>query len=837
MSFSFLNTSGSGDNAGGIQEVTPIPTFIDPVSKIRVSNPSNLIDTDFEYGLQPTKWETVELINNTPAFFSKGGDTTIPDLVSVTTSANTREITVETAFPHNLAVGIPIRVSGTKSVTADGSYIINAVPNETTFTYLARIPQEETVAIYDLYTSIITGEFFQGSQISVADSEGITTDGASPRSTLTVTTKNKHGFGPSTPFYFLNLNSTIAQEFQSNNNVAVAFDPTNSATAQTFDGSNTQLQQAIDLSNSATTALNESPISSAGLSTPAIDTVARTIRVDTTSSPEFTNLVDGDPLYYEVSGAGDDYFQTNYRGVVFILSPVHSSGYSTFQVSVVPSGVPLPLTQNMTGYFQPATEAKTFAGNNVDVSTEIILDVQLESDFVIDGGNQGYLGQPDDYEDQQPPSNQSTIFSYLGTTLRLQKDAGDEILEYYEGAMLRYETVGSESPDATPVGLVEDKTYFVLSFVDSPGFEGVLFDVELSETPGGPPISVSTRSLQEGTPTFFRIGVSKDTDIWHIQDGNYTVGDMIEYTPAPNGAVQTTSSKTFYFVEQAYDAHNFELRDISYVAPPGQAEFTSPGTFTWTAPTGVFSVCVVCVGGGGGGSEDSGGDGGNGGGGGGLGWKNDIAVIPGQSYTVVVGQGGNKDTDNGAGTNSTSGGNSYFINTSTVAGLGGGRATGNGGGGGGFVGDGGGNGGSGGTGDGDDAGGGGGAGGYTGQGGQGGPRDNWGASGDGGGGGGGGSGGNNDAAGGGGGVGIYGQGASGRGGSYGGGDGGRGFGGSGGQDGWQRSQKVGSDGGNFGGGGGGAENTGNENGNGGSGAVRIIWGANRSFPVSNTEDV
>ena len=48
------------------QEITFDETYVDPVSKIRVSQPENLIDTDFEYGLQSTKWETVELSNNVP---------------------------------------------------------------------------------------------------------------------------------------------------------------------------------------------------------------------------------------------------------------------------------------------------------------------------------------------------------------------------------------------------------------------------------------------------------------------------------------------------------------------------------------------------------------------------------------------------------------------------------------------------------------------------------------------------------------------------------------------------------------------------------------------------
>ena len=69
----------------------------------------------------------------------------------------------------------------------------------------------------------------------------------------------------------------------------------------------------------------------------------------------------------------------------------------------------------------------------------------------------------------------------------------------------------------------------------------------------------------------------------------------------------------------------------SFVTPtgpaPGQQEYTTAGTYSWTAPAGVTSVCVVCVGGGGAGysapdtSRSSAG-------GGGLGWKNNITVVP-----------------------------------------------------------------------------------------------------------------------------------------------------------------------------------------------------------------
>ena len=278
----------------------------------------------------------------------------------------------------------------------------------------------------------------------------------------------------------------------------------------------------------------------------------------------------------------------------------------------------------------------------------------------------------------------------------------------------------------------------------------------------------------------------------------------------------------------------------------GQQEYTSPGTYTWIAPSGVFSVSVVAIGGGNDSHELGGG--GNagycsGGGGGGLGWKNSIPVVPGQSYTVVVGDAGYIITNN----NYTRAGNSYFISISTVAGFGGGRnliqdinadkvavAAG-----GTYFGDGGGNGGNGGIfggGQSDSTTGGGGAGGYTGNGGDGGGHASSGLDGQGGGGGGGmgnynGLGGGRSTSG--GGVGLHGQGSSGVGAIFGSGNGGGG--GSGGFNGQYGT--FGSNGGssasNYGGGAGLRRQWAISQ-TAGSGAVRIIWGENRAFPSLNT---
>lgn len=259
--------------------------------------------------------------------------------------------------------------------------------------------------------------------------------------------------------------------------------------------------------------------------------------------------------------------------------------------------------------------------------------------------------------------------------------------------------------------------------------------------------------------------------------------------------------------------------------PSGQREYTTSGSYSWTAPTNVYAVSVVCVGAGGGGGA-TGGSGGGGGGGGGLGYKNNILVTPGTSYTVVVGAGGSGD-----------GGDSYFISTSDVCGFGGSGGSGaTGGTGGNYTGEGGGNGGSPDNSGISDSTGGGGAGGYSGNGGGSSINQN-GADGAGGGGGGGAAGGSSDAAGGGGGVGIYGEGTSGSGGAYDGSNGGGGSGGSSGSAGGNGSDSSATNtGGAYGGGGGGSELSG-ENGAGAGGAVRIMWGTGRAYPSTNTASV
>ena len=577
----FLGGSGSSSTGTG-GEIRFPKEFIDPVTKLRISQPENLIDTDFEYGLQPTKWETVELINNTPSFFSKSGDTTIPGIVSISTNTGTREITVITATDHGLAVGIPINVTGSKSVTADGAYIINSIPNSSTFTYLCKDIQQGNNAIEDLYTSIITGEFFQGSQIRIADAEGIVTNGEAT-STLTVKTDSTHGFGLKTPFYFLNLNSTISQEFEASNTAAKSFDSSNSATAQTFDGSNTLSTFNIDWSNSATVGGTTSTISQ-------VDTVNNTVTVSH-GAETFTNQKLGTPLYYNLTvPASSGYFFDNPRGVVFLKTTNalnNPAGTSVFQVSATPDGDAIDIVSSMSGTFQLANQARTFAGNNTNPETEVVITLVSDAPKTFNGANDNSVNNI--------TSRIVTVTSYSGGGLiNATTNSGLADLNFYVGAMVLYSTTGSAA-----TGLSNNTTYFIDTFFQQGATNTYSFTLRTLPNPSGSAVSPTGGT---GVQTFSGIGISTDREVFNVKDHGFVVGDMVRYDPPAGGSAFTTvdaaQQKDYYFVETVYGAHNFTLTDNQ--APDGSSSAraaasanailavnpSAPSGAYWIKPTG-----------------------------------------------------------------------------------------------------------------------------------------------------------------------------------------------------------------------------------------------------------
>ena len=372
-----------------------------------------------------------------------------------------------------------------------------------------------------------------------------------------------------------------------------------------------------------------------------------------------------------------------------------------------------------------------------------------------------------------------------------------------------------------------------------------VFNFKFSGATGGlrsiisPGQSLTTTVLvKNGDPAFYLSNATIDEEdlgtgelVWNGASGAPSDGTVDSVDTYTFTFTKTLAGTLKIFGNAASTGGSFAAGGAAGPIAPGEAAFLNAGTYSWTVPDGVWKVHVAAVGGGGGGQNSWANPAGAGAG---LGWKNDILVTPGSTVQVVVGSGGG---------NASNGGTSYFVDTSTVAGYGGGSASGGTGGpnqngrGGGYVGDGGGAGGNA-----TDWSGGGGAAGYSGQGGNVGSNGN----------GGGAAGGNGYSStwgsGAGGGVGIYGEGSSGNGfytpwngtGSPGGGGnpGSNGERGMYGENPWSGRGESSNNirGGNYGGGGGGpGTNWPSCSGDGAPGAVRVIWGDGRAWPSTNAD--
>ena len=159
--------------------------YQDAVEKYRVSNPQALIDTDFEYSLQGSKWEQVQLINNYPSVFIRAGEPLYtgsqilfvsashePGVFPSSNVQRNKEVLVGLAsipdFP--LQVGNPISIKETASASQfDGQYVIAKIYSLSSFSYYARNRDPSLIGnVNTPYTTLYTGGFFNGSQLPLS---------------------------------------------------------------------------------------------------------------------------------------------------------------------------------------------------------------------------------------------------------------------------------------------------------------------------------------------------------------------------------------------------------------------------------------------------------------------------------------------------------------------------------------------------------------------------------------------------------------------------------------------------------------------------------------------
>jgi len=173
------------------ETIRPAETYNDAVNKSKISQPQSQIDTDFEYGTQDTKWESLAMINNNP-FAYKSQDPIV--ITEMQTSTNSREIEVSCSSPPS--AGSAIYVQDAEFQGANGVFIIDSVSTVGAFVgfrYTAKY--EWTQGAQDVYvaarTAIYQGIHFSGSELG--GSITLSTPSGTLSGSIRVETTQAHG--------------------------------------------------------------------------------------------------------------------------------------------------------------------------------------------------------------------------------------------------------------------------------------------------------------------------------------------------------------------------------------------------------------------------------------------------------------------------------------------------------------------------------------------------------------------------------------------------------------------------------------------------------------------
>lgn len=162
---------------GAEMKVRPYDFGTDAIERMRIAAPQSMLDADFEYGLQPTKWQAIGIARGYPSIYEVPGSdfevvSIITDASFPTNGVGASTITVVTAAPHGLLSGNPITVSGLDTSIsgvsrAEGSFVIVTIPTATSFTYFSksRVGTTPSTPLRTTYSQIRKGGFYTGAAI------------------------------------------------------------------------------------------------------------------------------------------------------------------------------------------------------------------------------------------------------------------------------------------------------------------------------------------------------------------------------------------------------------------------------------------------------------------------------------------------------------------------------------------------------------------------------------------------------------------------------------------------------------------------------------------------
>ena len=150
----------------------------DAMERMKVGIPQAMLDADFEYGLQPTKWQALSLMRGYPAIYEIPNSDIAVTLVQTDASAGVGGtgaslITVTCVSAHGFAVGDPFTIKAlANSVSgfsrAEGSFLVNSV-STLAFTYYAKskVGTTNPETLSSIYTQVRRGGFYTGAAVGI----------------------------------------------------------------------------------------------------------------------------------------------------------------------------------------------------------------------------------------------------------------------------------------------------------------------------------------------------------------------------------------------------------------------------------------------------------------------------------------------------------------------------------------------------------------------------------------------------------------------------------------------------------------------------------------------
>ena len=188
-------------------QIKPWDFGTDAIERMRVSNPQSMIDADFEYGLQPTKWAGCGTVRGYPSAYELPGiDLTVSAITTdwTTTAANSSLITVTTSAAHGIVAGNVVNITGLAPgiagfSRADGTFIVFDAPLTTTLRYFSRgvVGTANGQSLLTDTSLLKRGDLYTGASIPVSSGAS---NGANP-SVMTLTFATPHGLVPGTPIH------------------------------------------------------------------------------------------------------------------------------------------------------------------------------------------------------------------------------------------------------------------------------------------------------------------------------------------------------------------------------------------------------------------------------------------------------------------------------------------------------------------------------------------------------------------------------------------------------------------------------------------------------------